>query len=354
MSRRVCLKDIAQEAGVSIVTVSLALNGSLSANTKARISEARKREIQAIAARMGYCPSAAGRLLKTKNINDIGLLIFEETEQSRDNLEFFGLNIYVSRFCRELGIRCQMEWFDPFSEPDRVPLIMRDGLIGGLLIAGMPQGESKRFLEEDFSLPYVRLEELGPCSVVLDPAPALRQAMEYLAATGHRRVALINGPTEVRRFREFEQLFRAEALRLGWNDSLDRIYTIPFLCEFAKTSLDAVRYTFDRPDRPDAVLVASGQSKSIMCLIERMGIRIPEDVSIIHFIANDRESIKFQPPITAIETASRELAETGVSMLRELMANGKTEVMQRVIPAKFAIRESVIDRSNIGKIRTKC
>ena len=354
MSRRVCLKDIAQEAGASVVTVSLALNGSLSANTKARISEARKREIQKIAARMGYCPSAAGRILKSKNINDIGLLIFEESEQARDNQEFFGFSIYISRICQELGIRCQQEWFDPIREKDKIPLIMRDGLIGGLIIAGNPEGESKRFLEEDFSLPYVRLEELGPCSVVLDPAPAVRQAMEYLAATGHRRVALINGPTEVRRFREIEQLFRTEAVRFGWSDSLDRIYTIPFLCDFAETSLDAVRYTFDRPDRPDAVLVASGQSKSIMCLIERMGIRIPEDVSIIHFIANDRESIKFQPPITAIETASRELAETGVSMLRELMANGKTEVMQRVIPAKFVIRKSVIDRSNIGKIRTKC
>ena len=354
MSRRVCLKDIAQEAGVSVVTVSLALNGSLSANTKARISEARKREIQAIAARMGYCPSAAGRILKSKNINDIGLLIFEESEQARDNLELFGFSIYISSICQELGIRCQQEWFDPIREKDKIPLIMRDGLIGGLIIAGNPEGESKRFLEKGFSLPYVRLEEPGPYSVMLDPAPAFHQAMAHLAATGHRRVALINGPTEVRRFREFEQLFRTEALRLGWNDSLDRIYTIPFLCEFAETSLDAVRYTFDRPDRPDAVLVASGQSKSIMCLIERMGIRIPEDVSIIHFIANDRESIKFQPPITAIETASRELAETGVSMLRELMANGKTEVTQRVIPAKFAIRESVIDRSNIGKIRTKC
>ena len=36
---------------------------------KARISEARKREIQKIAARMGYCPSAAGRILKSKNIH---------------------------------------------------------------------------------------------------------------------------------------------------------------------------------------------------------------------------------------------------------------------------------------------
>ena len=343
MSRRVCLKDIAQEAGVSVVTVSLALNGSLSANTKARISETRKREIQAIAARMGYCPSAAGRILKSKNIDDIGLLIFEESEQARDNLELFGFSIYISRICQELGIRCQQEWFDPIREKDKIPLIMRDGLIGGLIIAGNPEGESKRFLEKGFSLPYVRLEEPGPYSVMLDPAPAFHQAMAHLAATGHRRVALINGPTEVRRFRDAEQLFLAEAEKFGWRESRGRICTIP---KFSRTAPAAVEAIFKRPDPPDAVLVASGQSKSIMFLMARMGLRIPEDVSVIHFIATDRESVKFQPAIAAIETDSQSLSENAVSMLRELMAGGKTEPSCRIVPAKFRVRESVFNRTN--------
>ena len=75
---------------------------------------------------------------------------------------------------------------------------------------------------------------------------------------------------------------------------------------------------------------------------------------MIHFIATDRESVKFQPEIAAIETDSQSLSENAVSMLRELMANGRTNVMQRSIPAKFVIRDSVIDRSNIGKIRKRC
>ena len=341
MPRRVCLKDIAEEAGVSVVTVSLALNGSSRANTQARVSAARRREIQEIAARMGYSASAAGRILKSKTINDIGLLFCEETEQARDHLEFLDLNIQVNRLSRELGIRCQLEWFDPFREPDRVPSIMRDGLIGGLLIAGNPAGASKRFLEEKFSLPYVRIGEPGPHSVMSDIAPALHRVMEHLAATGHRRVALINGPTEVRRFREFEQFFRAETRDFGWHDSDGRIFTIPFLGNFGESSQKAIRYIFGRPDPPDAVLVASGQSKSILFLIAQAGLRIPEDVSVIHFVATDRESLKFAPGIAAIEADAVRLSETAVSMLRELMTQGRTDSPNRVIPARFQLRGSV-------------
>ena len=49
MSRRVCLKDIAAEAGVSVVTVSLALNGTSNEKNQARVSQAKLKEIREIA-----------------------------------------------------------------------------------------------------------------------------------------------------------------------------------------------------------------------------------------------------------------------------------------------------------------
>lgn len=341
MTHRVCLKDIAEEAGVSVVTVSLALNGTANKKNQARVSDAKRREIREIADRLGYRANAAGRLLKSKHITDIGLLFLEESEQARDHLEFFDLNIQVNRICRERGIRCQLEWFDPIHDPEGIPAIMTDGLIGGLLVAGNPVGKSKEFLENNFHLPYVRIGEPAENSVMLDIDEALDEALNQLAVTGHKRLALINGPVEVRRFREFAEAYKEKTRRLGWADAAERIFTIPHFGDYVKSSQDAVEAVFNRPDPADAVLVASGQSKGIMLLIERMGLRIPEDVSVLHFIATDRESEKFVPRLSGIESPADLLALNAIDILQDLMKQGRCSTPQRHIPAVFRNRGSV-------------
>jgi LacI family transcriptional regulator len=341
MSRRVCLKDIAAEAGVSVVTVSLALNGTSNEKNQARVSEAKRKEIREIAERLGYRASIAGRILKSKRISDIGLLFLEESEQARDHLEFGDLNIQVNRLCRERGVRCQLEWFDPIHDPEGIPGILTDGLIGGLLVAGNPAGRSKEFLEEHFHLPFVRIGEPAPYSVMLDFSAALEQTLAQFAVSGHKRVALINGPTEVRRFREFEELFLEKTQKYGWKDAAERIFTIPHFGDYARSSREAVEAIFRRPDPADAVLVASGQSKSVITLIERMGLHVPEDVSVVHFIATDRESEKFAPRLSAIESQAKLLAENGIDILQSLMNGEKISRPQRLVPALFRNRESV-------------
>ncbi|MBQ6470841.1 MAG: LacI family DNA-binding transcriptional regulator [Victivallales bacterium] len=338
---RIGLKDIAEEAGVSVVTVSLALNGNGGGRNQARVSEAKRQEIRRIAERLGYRVSVAGRALKSKRLRDIGLLFLEESEQVRDHLEFNDLNIQVNRICRERGIRCQLEWFDPVHMPDGIPGVLTDGLIGGLLVAGNPAGASEEFLTNRFALPYVCIEEPGVNSVMLDIGPSLDAALERFAASGHRRVALINGPREVRRFREFADAFVSKAKAFGWADAGERIFTIPLFGDFGQSSQDAVEAIFNRKDPADAVLVASGQSKSVIFLIERMGFRVPDDVSVIHFVATDRESEKFVPRLSAIESQPRLLAENAVDILQELMETGVASNPRRLIPAVFHDRASV-------------
>ena len=66
------LKDIAEAANVSVFTVSSVLNNK---TKTARISEQRAREVRAIAARMGYRPSAAARAVRTQRTRQVGILV---------------------------------------------------------------------------------------------------------------------------------------------------------------------------------------------------------------------------------------------------------------------------------------
>lgn len=75
--KRVCLKDVAEAAGVSAVTASIVLNGG-STRSRARVGAARQEEIRRIAAELGYRASAAARILKCKELNDIGAAVLRK------------------------------------------------------------------------------------------------------------------------------------------------------------------------------------------------------------------------------------------------------------------------------------
>lgn len=90
---KIGMKEIAEAAGVSVMTVSAALSGS------GRVSEKRKREIVALAHRMGYRTNAAARLLKSKRVDDLGLLIFEKEELIREHAGFMDMTVQFMKEC---------------------------------------------------------------------------------------------------------------------------------------------------------------------------------------------------------------------------------------------------------------
>ncbi len=162
------IREVASAAGVSVVTVSAALNGGKN------VSERKRLEIQQLAREMGYKPNAAARLLKSKKIDDFGLLIFERVELIRENAMFMDFTVQFMRECARHEISFQTEWFDCYHNPDRIPAILTNGMVGGLLIAGAPDGASKDYIDHESRLPRVHVGEAGEYSVNMDPSEQFR------------------------------------------------------------------------------------------------------------------------------------------------------------------------------------
>lgn len=130
-----------------------------------------------------------------------------------------------------------------------------------------------------------------------DPQPAFRQALEYLAATGHRRLGLVNGPETLPYFRNLHSAFRESCARFDLTVDEELFYEADPYGDFALDAVLAGRRLFDRPDRPDAVMVSSGiLVKSIVVQALQRGVRIPADASIVAFGTNDWEAYKFGSP----------------------------------------------------------
>lgn len=311
---KVGMKEIAEAAGVSVMTVSAALSGG------GRVSDARKREIISLAQRMGYRRNAAARLLKSKRVADLGLLIFEKEVLIRENASFMDMTVQFMRECTRNNIHFQLEWFDCYHNREELPQMLTSGLVGGLLIAGAPANAAKRFIENELALPYVTLKEPGPYSVSFDCDDQMRQAIYYLASLGHENIGLVNGPSDLSAFRRYREVFDAtlHELSLLRPDTL-HIENHPADDFQTEVNLHLERFLREA-NRPTALLVHSGLfTKAFISGLFRAGVRVPEDVSIICYETVDWEVEKFVPPITAIEFRLEDLVVSGIRIVRERM-----------------------------------
>ncbi len=331
---RVNLSDIAQQVGVSVYTVSSTLNG------KGRISQKMRERIQKTAQEMGYQPSAAARILKSPKISDIGLLVLEHSDLIRRHAGFQDLNVQFTKECQALGIRHQFEWFDPAASADKLPAMLCDGLVGGVLIAGVLPDRVKELLKRDGVIPHVQIGETGEYSLRFDPSAAVEEALDYLARLGHRAIMLLNGPATIPVYHEMRNLVTQFVRREFAQKELCYCEINP--CAPAEEQVAAaVRDVCEASPRPTAVLVAGGPTaKSVIARFLRLGVRVPEDISVVSYEVMDWETEDFFLPITAVEHDFSQLARLAIGLLRERMSGVPVTEQNLLLPERFTVRKT--------------
>ena len=172
--------------------------------------------------------------------------------------------------------------------------------------------------------------------VVMDNYGSAFQATRLLIETGHRRIALVNGPERVSTARE--------RLR-GYLDALDRagiavderyIRLGPFTVEHGRQgTLDLLSL----PQRPDAVFSSSViLTAGVIWSLRARRLRWPEDIAVVGFGDAVWASL-VTPALTVVEQPARELGETAARLL--LASNGDSGRGQRlVLESHLILRES--------------
>lgn len=178
----VSIKDIAKQAGVSISTVSYALNGS------DKVTEETAERIRAIAKELNYVPHAAARLLKTKKSHMIGLFLTDFDGGFYGDLlqgvkRYLGAHGYDLLVCSGANAR------------RLIPERMMDGAI--ILDQTFPTEELLRYAEQGHKAVVLDREasHANINSVLVDNKAGAQLAIEYLLEQGHRRLYIVTGPT---------------------------------------------------------------------------------------------------------------------------------------------------------------
>ncbi|MFD0693739.1 LacI family DNA-binding transcriptional regulator [Paenibacillus sp. GCM10027628] len=279
----VSIKDIAKQAGVSISTVSYALNGS------PKVTPETSTKILAIAKELNYIPNAAARQLKKQESRIIGAFLTDFTGAFYGDL-LQGMKEVLNRKGYDLIVCSGMQ------SHRLLPERMIDGAI--ILDSTFSDEELLDYADRGHKLVVLDRELNHPAvnQVLLDNKAGANLAMDYLIDSGHRKLYVVTGPPDT-----FDSRQRMIAVR----QTLDRhpdIEAVIIEGDFNKSSgEEAGRIILDAYDGPVGVFCMNDEMAiGLHNYADRRGFRVGEDFSLIGFDNIDLTQY-LQPRLSTIE-----------------------------------------------------
>ncbi|CAM4174107.1 LacI family DNA-binding transcriptional regulator [Lederbergia lenta] len=333
INHKVTIKDVAKEAGVSISTVSNALNGVdvLHPDTKEHILN--------VAKRMNYIPNINGRNLKSNRTKVLGLFITTMTGP------YYGtLTDAIYKQCEKNGY--ELNIFITKNDQNALSNIL-GRRVDGAIISNEFISETHEDLLGKANIPIVFLdrEKTGKVmsSVVFNSYKGGQVVAEYLIQLGHEKLGYIKGfghiYDDIERFRGFQDTLKDAGLAF----STDHLLYGDFEEE---ASYDAVKaFINSGKDLPDAFF-AGNDSSAIGCMkaLQSEGLSIPEDISVIGF--DDIEiSEYYNPPITTVNNPISEQGILAVDRLINLIQNNGVGQLDR-LEGNLVVRNSCTAKKN--------
>lgn len=331
--KRITIRDIAQEAGVSIATVSRVLAG------QTNVSPATAQAVQRAVDKYDFTPSALARGLNQQRTNTIGMVM-----PSIKNPYYAEMYADTQVFAEEKGYTLTL--FSRLTEnPIDEALVrsVRERRLEGIIINdelfGSNQQENERLVTLlKKSMPVVLIgcmQPTLPCpSITIDLTECMRLSLEYLISLGHERIAYIGGHDDrsVRGSRDEGFMRTLQSSKL------------PYVSEyrlFGECTADEGRrlmaHLLDSllpSQRPTAVVAANDLvALGAMRAIQEKGLNIPNDISLIgcddQFFAP-----LLSPPLTSVNTRALDVGKLAIDMLLE----GADEREHRSVPCEMVLR----------------
>lgn len=303
----VSIKDIAKKAGVSISTVSYALNGS------PKVTKETSARILAIAKELNYIPSAAARSLKKRETKIIGIYLTNYSGAFYGQL-LQGMMETLSENGYEL-IVCSGKESHRFL-PER----MIDGAI--ILDATYETEELLSHAERGHKLVVMdrRMDHPNISQVLLDNKAGATLAIDYLAENGHQKIYVLKGP-EV----SFDARQRLEAVQKAVQ-RYSHIEYIELDGDFNKSSGEAAGKKIHRDfSEPVGVFCLNDEMAIGMYnYFSRTNLRVGEDVHIIGF-DNIEVSQYIQPRLATINYSKHKWGALASELLLNLIKKQKPE-----------------------------
>jgi LacI family transcriptional regulator len=332
LGRRATINDIARLASVSKKTVSRVINQS------PFVKEETRAKIDAVIQQIGYHPDPQARGLAFRRSFLIGLVYDNPNAQYIVNIQDGALDaLRGSGF--ELVVHPCDRRSDEFVLGVR-RFVERQKLHGVILLPPVAEDQDLVRALQELDCAYVRV-----ASVKLDTAAHLvmsndREAAaevgKYLESLGHQRIALIAGPTQYRSAHERQSGFVAALQQRGLKLAPENIVEGNYTFDSGVVCAEAL---LARTPRPTAIFACNDEmAAGVYKAAYRLGLRIPEDLSVVGFDDSPLAS-RLWPSLTTVRLPIRDMGRLAASKLLPNAAENESATTSIVIP-HLTVRDS--------------
>jgi LacI family kdg operon repressor len=331
---RPTIDDVARTAGVSKTTISRYLSGQFDS-----IAEPTRKRIEQTIAALNYRPNRMARGLKRDRSNLIGFVM-------ADIMNPYSTSILrgAEDVCRKHGYNllvCNTD-NDPKQEQHYIYLLQTHRIDGLLINTTGYNNEILHELSKDYTSVVLvdrRVPELGFDMVGTDNAQAMEETMRFLLDSGYERIAYFSEPlghtsTRLERARKF-----AEILERNNHPSARDVYEVDLqvsgqleqkLQEYLESSSGRFRAIF----AGNAVILLK-----VIAALQRMKVRIPDDVSMVGFDDPDWAPL-VGSGITTIAQPTYQIGAMAMELVLKRIEGSKDPVQTVQLQAQLIVRDS--------------
>lgn len=330
--KRVTIKDVAREAGVSAMAVSQALNnrGRLSAETRERILQ--------VADQLGYVPNNIAKSLRVSETRTIGvvvsdcsqILVAKILKGIEDVASQHGYSVIISNTNA-----------DKEAEHAAITTLMNKRIDGLILTAPLNTSSEDMQALRNFGIPFVVLMRKTSADFVdfitNDNIAGGYEIVRHLLDTGNRTIKFIAMPpystSGVERMQGYQKALKEHGIPLRREDVIN---AQPYI----EDGFAAMNKLLDRGMTEGAVccgsdLIAIGAIDAIL----KRGLRVPEDIRVSGYDDIDYLDY-FRIPLTTMRQPKYEIGTTGANILIEKLQSPDTPIKQIVLKSQLVVRAS--------------
>lgn len=337
---RVILQDIADATGLSLATISLALNDKdgVSAQNRQRVIEAaRSLNYERPASRSRQGPPTISVIIERLPVS--------VTSDPFNRPILQGLEAAA----RQHGYRVAMEFVGPDDHPGTGHWA-RGATAGLIILGGGDLSPEWVQVAADSAIPVVMLDHFVPGldlpAVIADNLAGAHAITKHVLDLGHRRIGYIRGPSKYWTLSERLAGFLLALQQAGvWPTP---VLMPPRVSHSVEKGYGEMQVLLDLPEPPTAVVAVSDKAAvGAYRATQERGLSVPRDISIVGFDDID-VGRALNPPLTTVRVPGEEMGLVSFERLRQLIEGGESTFSRQIkwtLPTSLVIRGSTAARS---------
>jgi DNA-binding LacI/PurR family transcriptional regulator len=327
------IHDVARRARVSIATVSRVVNRVSTVD-----QDLAKRVWKAVD-EVGYLPNSQARALVSGRSYTLGLIVSEITNPFFPELVQEFENLAVAQ---GYEVMIGSTNYDSARTESLIRRMLQRNVDGvAVMTFGIEEEMVEKLVEQEFPLVFVDAGPDMPNIRVLkvNYGEGIREAVQHLAALGHRHIAFITGPLTMRTAITRRDAFRKSMAELGLPTPAQFVVEGNHTMEGGKAAMEQLAAL---PELPTAVICSNDMTAiGVLHALDETTLKVPGDISVVGF--DDIHLAQFMlPPLTTVQMSCKDLAEAAVQALRAGVEPGHEKSAQREWPVstRLVVRRS--------------